>query len=68
MYLFFFPSQPDGCATESNLRVGQQILKVNGHSVYGLKHRDVVMNIKEAFKGPLNKTIEFVVLSHEAAV
>ena len=56
---------PDGCAASTKLHVGHQILEVNGSSVYGLKHRDVVMNIKDAFEGPLNKTIEFVVLERE---
>ena len=44
------------------MAVNQQVLQVNGKSLYGLKHRDVVMEIKSAFDGPLNKIIEFVVL------
>ena len=44
------------------MAVNQQILEVNGKSLFGLKHREVVMVIKEAFDGPLNKVIEFVIL------
>lgn len=47
------------------MSVGQQILSVNGQSLYGLKHKDVVMAIKSAFEGPLNKTIEFTILEPE---
>ena len=45
--------------------MGQQILQVSGTSLFGLKHRDTVMAIKNAFEGPLNKTMEIVVLDHE---
>ena len=44
------------------MSVNQQILEVNGQSLFGLKHREVVMAIKTGFDGPLNKVIEFVVL------
>ena len=44
------------------MSVNQQILEVNGNSLFGLKHREVVMEIKNAFDGPLNKVVEFVVL------
>ena len=45
--------------------VGQQILTVGGKSLKGLKHKDAVITIKNAFDGPMNKKIEFVVLEHE---
>ncbi len=44
------------------MAANQQILQVNDTSLFGLKHRDVVMEIKTAFEGPMNKTIKFVVL------
>lgn len=44
------------------IAVNQQLLEVNGRSLFGLKHREVVMEVKNAFDGPMNKTIEFVVL------
>ena len=60
-------TQPGGCAAQTGrgLSVGQQILQVSGTSLFGLKHRDTVMAIKNAFEGPLNKTMEIVVLDHE---
>jgi len=56
--------QPGGCVaqTGTGMKVGQQILQVNDTSLKGLKHRDTVMTIKNAFEGPLNKTIKFVVM------
>ena len=42
--------------------MNQQILEVNGNSLFGLKHREVVMAIKNAFDGPMDKVIKFVVL------
>lgn len=56
--------QPEGCAAQTGMgmSVNQQILEVNGKSLFGLKHREVVMEIKSAFDGPINKIIEFVVL------
>ena len=42
------------------MKIGHQILTVNGKSLKGLKHKDAVMAIKTAFDGPLNKVIEFV--------
>lgn len=51
--------------TGTGMKVGQQILQVNGTSLKGLKHRDTVMTIKNAFEGPLNKKIEFVVLDYQ---
>ena len=59
--------QPDGSAalTGQDLMVGQQILTVGGKSLKGLKHKDAVITIKNAFDGPMNKKIEFVVLEHE---
>ena len=42
--------------------VNQQLLQINGRSFFGLKHREVVMEIKKAFEGPMNKVLEFVVL------
>jgi len=44
------------------MAVDQQILDVGGTSLFGLKHRDVVMAIKAAFDGPIGKKIKFVVL------
>ena len=51
--------------TGMGMAVNQQILEVNGHSLFGLRHRDVVMVIKSAFDGPMNKNIDFVVLDSE---
>ena len=47
------------------MSVGQQVLSVDGQSLYGLKHKDVVMAIKSAFEGPLNKTIDLIILEPE---
>jgi hypothetical protein len=44
------------------MSINQQVLQVNGNSLFGLRHREVVMLIKDAFDGPMNKIIEFVVL------
>ena len=56
--------QPEGCAalTGMGMAVNQQVLQVNGNSLFGLRHREVVMQIKSGFDGPMNKVIEFVVL------
>lgn len=48
--------------TGMGMAVNQQILAVGGKSLFGLKHREVVMEVKSAFEGPMNKVIEFVVL------
>lgn len=65
--LSLYHAQPGGCAalTGTGLQVGQQILQVSGTNLSGLKHKEVVMTIKSAFEGPLNKTLEFVVLERE---
>ncbi len=42
--------------------VGQQLLSVGGQSLYNLRHKEVVMAVKSAFEGPLEKTLELVVL------
>ena len=47
--------------TGMGMAVDQQILEVGGTSMFGLKHRDVVMAIKAAFDGPIGKKIKFVV-------
>ena len=47
------------------MEIGQQILTVNGKSLKGLKHKEAVQAIKMAYDGPLNKTIEFVLLAHD---
>lgn len=54
----------EGCAalTGMGMAVNQQVLQVNGKSLYGLKHIEVVKEVKSAFDGPMNKVIEFVVL------
>lgn len=64
--MLFLP-QPEGCAakTAKHLKVGQQLLQVDEVSLHGLKHKDTVMAIKSAFEGPINKTIQFVVLDLE---
>ena len=56
--------QREGCAalTGMGMAVNQQVLQVNGKSLYGLKHIEVVKEVKSAFDGPMNKVIEFVVL------
>lgn len=51
--------------TGEGLSVGQQILTVGGKSLKGLKHKDAVITIKNAFDGPMNKKIEFVVLERD---
>ena len=62
-YLLFL-LQPDGSAalTGKDLEIGQQILAVNGKSLKGLKHKDAVLAIKNAFDGPMQKVIEFDML------
>ena len=62
-FLYSFP-QPDGSAglTGIGLETDQQILTVNGKSLKGLKHKEAVLAIKNAFEGPINKVVEFVVL------
>lgn len=64
VHVALFSLQPEGCAAQTGMgmAVNQQILQVNGNSLFGLKHREVVMEIKNAFDGPMNKVIEFVVL------
>ena len=59
--------QPDGSAalTGKGLLVGQQILAVNGKTLKGLKHKEAVLAIKNAFDGPMQKVIEFVLLNPE---
>ncbi len=59
--------QPEGCAAQTGMgmAVNQQILEVNGVSLFGLKHREVVMAIKNGFDGPLNKEIVFVVVDSQ---
>ena len=42
--------------------LGQQILEVDGSSLHGLRHREVVMAVKESFEGPLNKILTLTVL------
>ena len=41
---------------------------MSGTSLAGLKHKEVVMTIKNAFEGPLNKTLELVVLDPDDPV
>ncbi len=57
-------TQHEGCAalTGEGLMVGQQLLSVGGQSLYNLRHKEVVMAVKSAFEGPLEKTLELVVL------
>ncbi len=64
LFNLFALIQPEGCAAQTGMgmAVNQQILEVNGKSLFGLKHREVVMEIKNSFDGPLNTVIEFVVL------
>jgi len=50
--------------TGQGLRVGQQILQVNNTSLKGLKHRDAVMTIKNAFDAA-EKTLNITVLDPE---
>lgn len=42
--------------------MGQYILAINGKSLKGLKHKEVVQAIKSAFEGPMNKVIELTTL------
>ena len=57
-------TQPEGCAalTGEGLKVGQQILSVGGQCLFNLRHKEVVMAVKSAFEGPLQKTLELVLL------
>ena len=59
-----FPFQPEGCAgqTAPELKVDQQLLEIEGQTLHGLKHKDVVMAIKHAFEGELGKVIDFTIL------
>ena len=47
--------------TGQGLRVGQQILQVNGTSMKGLKHKEAVLCIKNAFSNA-EKTMNIIVL------
>ena len=42
--------------------MNQQLLEIEGQSLHGLKHKDVVMCIKHAFEGELGKVIDFTVV------
>ena len=48
--------------TAKGLAVGQYILAINGKSLKGLTHKEVVQAIKSAFEGPMNKVIELTIL------
>lgn len=69
MHLSFLHPQTEGCAglTGIGLEVGQQILAISGKSLHGLKHKEAVIAIKNAFEGPINKVLEFVVLDPNAS-
>ena len=64
MHLSLLHPQAEGCAglTGIGLETGQQILAVNGKSLYGLRHKEAVLTIKNCFEGPINKVMEFVVI------
>ena len=63
----FHTFQPEGSAalTGKGLQIGQQILAVNGKSLKGLKHKEAVLAVKNAFEGPMQKVVEFVLLTPE---
>lgn len=57
---------PGGSAalTADGLRVGQQILEVNGRSLKDLTHKEAVLTVKGAFEAD-DKVMEMVVLEAE---
>lgn len=54
--------QDTGSAYTSDLQVGQALVAVDGHSLYGLDHEKCVTLIARSFKSKKKAYVEFVIL------